>query len=217
MRFHDRRQAGRDLAGWFLEWPETERLTDVVVLALVGAGTPAAAEVAGALHAPLDVLVVRKIGLPGRPDMTIGALVGDEPPVFDREKLDVLGITEDELAPAIARERSELHRREHHYRKRRPPLPLRGRTVILVDDGLATGSSARAALIHLRHREPARLLMAVPVASPDVALSLRDYADSVICLHEPEHFRSVGQWYEHHDRITDAEVVDTLRSFHAAV
>lgn len=217
MRFHDRRQAGRNLADWFLEWPETERLSDVVVLALQGGGVPVAAEVAQVLHAPLDVLVARKIRLPGRPDIIIGALVDDEEPVFDRQTLQVLGITEDELAAGVVRERKELHRREHRYRKGRPAIPLRGRTVVLVDDGLATGSTARAALQHLRHRDLGRLLLAVPVGSPEVALGLRDYADQVICLHEPEQFRYVGQWYAHYDQISDAEVVETLRSSHATV
>jgi predicted phosphoribosyltransferase len=216
MRFHDRRQAGRDLAGWFLEWPETERLSDIIVLALPRGGVPVAAEVAQALHAPLDVLVTRKIGLPGRPDMAIGALVDDEAPVFDHERLAVLGITEDELAADIVRERKELHRREHRYRKGRPAVPLRGRTVILVDDGLVTGSTARAALHHLRRRGAGRRILAVPVASPDVALSLRDHADDVVCLHEPEQFRRIGQWYANFDEISDAEVVEVLRSSHAA-
>ena len=217
MRFHDRRQAGRNLAAWFLEWPATERLTDIVVLALPRGGVPVAAEVAQALHAPLDILVARKIGLPGRPEMSVGALVADEPPIFDHATLDVLGVTEDELGAGIARERKEMRRREHRYRKGRPAPHLRGRTVILVDDGLATGATARAALRHLRRHEPGHLIMAAPVGSPDVALSLRDYADEVISLHEPEHFRSVGQWYENFDQVSDAEVVDTLRAFHAAV
>lgn len=217
MRFHDRSQAGRNLADWFLEWPETERLIDIIVLALPRGGVPVAAEVARALHAPLDVLVAGKITLPGRTDMGVGALVDDEPPVFDHELLAVLGITEDELAAGITRQRKELHRRELRYRRGRPALPLRGETVILVDDGLATGSTARAALRHLRHRHPRRLIMAVPIGSPDVALALRDDADDVICLHAPEHFRHVGQWYTHFDQVRDAEVVDTLRAFHAAV
>jgi predicted phosphoribosyltransferase len=217
MRFHDRRQAGRNLADWFLEWPDTKRLTDIIVLALPRGGVPVAAEVASVLHAPLDVLVARKIGLPGSPETGVGAVVDDDPPVFDHETLAVLGMTEDEFTPDLEREREELHRREQRYREGRPAPHLQGRSVILVDDGLATGATARAALHHLRRKNPRRLIMAVPVGSPDVALWLRDYADDVVCLHAPEHFRAVGQWYVNFDQVSDSEVVETLRSFHAAV
>ena len=217
MRFRDRRQAGSDLADWFLEWQETPRLTDVVVLALPRGGVPVAAEIARALHAPLDVLVVRKIGVPGNPELGIGALVDDDEPVFDRQALAVLGITEDELRADVAQERRELHRRERRYRRGRPGPRLRGRTVILVDDGLATGATARAALRYLRRQNPRRLIMAVPVGSPDVVLSLRDDADDVVCLHQPEHFRAVGQWYADFEQTSDAEVEHTLRAFQAPV
>ncbi|GHH73369.1 phosphoribosyltransferase [Streptomyces sulfonofaciens] len=215
MRFHDRSQAGRNLADWFLEWPETGRLTDIVVLALPRGGVPVAAELARALNAPLDIQMVRKIGMPGRPELAVGAVVDDQPPVFEREKLEVLGLTEEELMPLADRERKDIRRRERRYRTGRPAPHLRGRSVILVDDGLATGTTARAALRHLREQHPRRLILAVPVGSPDVALELRDYADSVVCLHMPEHFRAISQWYAHFDEVGDTEIVDILRSFYA--
>lgn len=217
MRFRDRRQAGEHLAGWFLEWGETPHLTDVIVLAVPPGGVPVAAELAQALHAPLDVVAARRIGLPGNPELGVGAIAYDDPPVFDQECLAVFGMTEDDFAADIPQERKELHRREHRYRRGRPAPHLHGRTVILVDDALAIGAGARAALRYLRRQQPRRLIMAVPVGSPDVALSLRDYADDVICLHQPGHFRAVGQWYVHFDQVTDAEVERTLRDFHAAV
>lgn len=215
LRFLDRTQAGQDLAGWFLEWPETSRLGDVIVLARPRGGVLVGAELARALHAPMDVLPVLKIGVPGRRKTPLGAVADNEAPVLDPRLMEVLDLTEDELADEIAGVRQELRRREEVFRHSRPGPDLTGRTVIMVDDGLATGSTARAALRHLRGQGPRRLIFAVPVGTPDVALSLREEADYVVCVHEPEHFRSVAQWYKNFDEVSDEVVIEALRSARA--
>ncbi|MEU8651320.1 phosphoribosyltransferase family protein [Streptomyces sp. NPDC048737] len=215
MRFQDRRQAGRELAARLLEWSADGGLTDPLVLALPRGGVPVAVEVARALGAPLDVLVARKIGVPGHPETGIGAIVGDDPPLFDRRSVEMLGLSEDMLDPDVSRERTELRRRERRYRGDRPAPRVGGRTVIVVDDGLATGVTARAALRHLRRQEPARLILAVPVGAPESAAALRSEADDVVCLHRPPDFRAVGLWYADFGQVGDEEVTRTLHGHSA--
>jgi predicted phosphoribosyltransferase len=216
MRFHDRRHAGQDLAARLTEWVVAGNLVDPVVLALPRGGVPVAAEVARALRVPLDVLVARKLGMPGQPETGIGALVADDPPLFDERALAVLGLSEEQLAEEVARERAELRRREELYRGGRPAAEVRDRTVVLIDDGLATGVTARAALRHLRRRGPTRLVLAVPVCPPHSADLMRQVADDMVCLHQPEHFHAVGQWYDDFDQVEDEEVVRTLRELAAS-
>jgi predicted phosphoribosyltransferase len=216
MRFHDRRQAGQELARLLSEWAKGHDLTDPLVLALPRGGVPVAAEIARALNAPLDLLVVRKIGLPGRPEVGIGAIAGDDPPLFDQAALAFLGLTKGQFASEIARQRTEIHRLELLYRERRPAPRIKGRTVILVDDGLATGVTARAALTQLRRQGPARLVLAVPVCS-DSGSDLRQKADDVICAHQPPLFQSVGEWYDDFEQLSDREVIETLRAVDAGV
>ncbi|GHB47545.1 phosphoribosyltransferase [Streptomyces viridiviolaceus] len=211
MRFHDRREAGQELALRLMEWAADGEFTHPIVLALPRGGVPVAAPVAQALSAPLDVLVARKIGLPGNPETGIGAIVGDDPPLFDRRAVEMLGLSEDRLGPQVAHERTELHRRELLYRGDRPAPDLSDRTVIVVDDGLATGVTARAALRHLRGRNPGRLILAVPVGAPESVSSMRPEADDVLCLYQPSAFWAVGEWYENFDQTSDDEVIDTLR------
>ncbi|MGR4878677.1 phosphoribosyltransferase [Streptomyces sp. LARHCF249] len=210
MRFLDRKDAGRQLAARLTELRDAQGWADLVVLALPRGGVPIGAEVASALGAPLDVLVARKIGAPGQPEAGIGAIAGDDPPFFDRRALQLLDITPDELAEDVARERAELHRRERLYRKNRPEPVLRDRTVILVDDGLATGVTAHAALRRVRAEHPARTILAIPVCSTRSAEELRREADQVVCLQPHQYLHAVGVWYEDFAQVPDREVVDIL-------
>ncbi|MFI6656538.1 phosphoribosyltransferase [Streptomyces sp. NPDC050523] len=212
MQFHDREQAGRELAVRLRIEQEKGMLPDPLVLALPRGGVTVAQEVASALDAPLDVLVVRKIGVPYEEELGVGAIVGDDDPLYDEQFLDQLGLGDAELAPVVERERAELHRREDLYREGRPAPGLRGRTVIVVDDGLATGSTARAALRFVRRRGPARLVLAVPVGSPDAADRLRPEADEVLCLQRPPAFMAVGNFYEDFEQLTDDDVLRALHT-----
>lgn len=215
MRFRDRRQAGRELAARLRERRDEKTLPDPVVLALPRGGVAVAVEVARALDAPLDVLVVRKIGAPFHEEFGVGAMAGDGIPLFDEDALLRLGLSEADLAPVVERERAELRRREQRYRRGRPAPGLRGRTVIVVDDGLATGSTARAALRALRAQDPGHLVLAVPVGAAEGIALMRSEADEVVCLHEPAAFTAVGQWYEEFGQLTDEDVLDALHQWQA--
>jgi putative phosphoribosyl transferase len=213
--FRDRAHAGQELALRLVEWADSGDLIDLLVLALPPGGVPVAAEAARALHAPLDVLVAREISTPVRPETVIGAIVADDPPVFDRRSLAMLDLSEDRLGAVVARERNELHRCQYVYRGRRPAPPVGGRTVVLVDDGLATGLTAAAALRFLRRQGPARLILAVPVGSPRTTAALRSDCDDLVCLEEPASLHAVDEWYEDFGEISDAAIAGTLHAFHA--
>lgn len=172
-------------------------------------------EIAQALLAPLDVLVARKIGAPFNPELGVGAVAGDSDPVYDEKALATLDLTPEQLAPTVERERAELHRREEAYRAGRPPPAVRDRSVVVADDGLATGVTARAALRNVRAVRPARLVLAVPVCSPQAEAALKPVVDDLVCLHKPASLGSVGQWYDAFDQVDDAEVIETLRSARA--
>ncbi|MEU9478005.1 phosphoribosyltransferase [Streptomyces sp. NPDC048191] len=210
MRFRDRVHAGHELAERLRLRQEAGALTHPVVLALPRGGATVAREVARALEAPLDVLVARKIGAPSQEELGVGALAGDDPPLFDKRSLDFLGLSESDLDEVVERERAELHRREQRYRQGRPAPELRDRTVIVVDDGVATGATARAALRWLRRQSPERVVLAVPVCSPEAADLLRHEADEMICLQRPAGFLAVGEWYEEFEQLTDDDVLAVL-------
>jgi putative phosphoribosyl transferase len=207
MLFRDRREAGRRLASKLSAYAGRP---DVIVLALPRGGVPVAFEFARALHAPLDVFLVRKLGAPGRRELAMGAVASGGVCVLNDAVVEALGVTEEEIADAVARERKELERREQLYRGGGPAPDVRGRTVILVDDGLATGSSMRAAVVALRRREPARVVVAVPVGATETCAEFQAEADETVCVATPEPFYGVGRWYDDFSQTTDDEVHDLL-------
>ena len=185
-------------------------VADVLVLALPRGGVPVGCEVARALGAPLDVFLVRKLGVPGHEELAMGAVATGGVRVLNDEIVRGLGISDHEIDAAVARELQELARRERLYRGDRPPPDVAGRTVILVDDGLATGATMRAAVAALRRQQPARIVIAVPTASPDTSEALKAEADDVVCAMTPEPFFAVGYWYEDFTQTTDDEVRELL-------
>ena len=184
-----------------------------LVLALPRGGVPVAAHVAAALDGDLDLVVARKIAAPEQPEYGIGALAEDGPPVFDGSALTSLGLTEGDVKETVERERAEARRRVQRYRKGRPAAEARGRMVVVVDDGLATGVTARATLRWLRDHEPAYLVMAAPVGSRRARTAVAKDADAVVCVQEPEDFRAVGEWYEEFRQLTDEDVDGALGRF----
>ncbi|WP_299278776.1 phosphoribosyltransferase family protein [uncultured Georgenia sp.] len=203
-RYADRTEAGRVLAQQLGEYADRD---DVVVIGLPRGGVPVAAEVAAALGAPLDVVVVRKLGLPRQPELAMGAItaVGSTVTVVRNDGVvRHARVSEEDFAAVLAAETAELRRREKLYRGDNPPVPVAGKVVIVVDDGLATGASMRAALAALRSQEPSRLVVAVPVGAADTCASLE--ADDVVCAWVPERFTAVGQAYADFGQTTDDEV-----------
>jgi predicted phosphoribosyltransferase len=201
--FENRRDAGRQLAAKLKRYSGKN---DLCVLALPRGGVPVAFEVARALKAPLDVYVVRKIGVPGHEELAMGALASGDVRVLDRHLVELLGLTEADVAAVVEKERAELKRREALYRGSRPAPDLRGKTVMLVDDGLATGSTMKAAVTALRQKNPTAIVVAVPVAALETCESLREIADDVVCAFVPQPFIAVGRWYHDFSQTSDAEV-----------
>lgn len=206
--FHDRSDAGRQLATAIAALAPH----DPVVLALPRGGVPVAFEVASALGARLDLVIVRKVGAPGNPELAVAAIVDGNPPevVLNREIIEAYGLNDEELAVLIARERPELERRRAVYRGNRQPLSVKGKTVILVDDGAATGTTMKVAARAIRRRSPAQLILALPVASLDAVSDLSHEADRVVCLSQPPHFRALGFHYREFHQLDDAEVLDLM-------
>lgn len=207
-RYRDRTEAGRYLAGLLGKYAHRP---DVLVLALPRGGVPLGFMVAEALDAPLDVFLIRKLGVPGQEELAMGAIASGDVLVLKNEVIRALAIPQAVIEQVATEERRELQRREHAYRDDRPPVDIQGRTVIVVDDGLATGSSMRAAAIALRRRRPARLVIAVPVAAPDTCEELRAEVDEIVCGRTPASFLAIGFWYDDFSQTTDEEVRELLR------
>jgi len=206
MDFKDRRDAGRALAKALEAWRGRPGL---LVLGLPRGGVPVASEVARALGAPLDVLVVRKLGHPGQEEFAMGAIASGGVRYLDESTL-AWPVPPAEIEAVVEREQVELARRERLYRGERAPLALEGRVLLLVDDGLATGATMRAAVMAVRAGRPQRIVVAVPVASREALQSVGSVADEVVCVFTPAHFRAVGQWYEDFGQTSDEEVCRLL-------
>lgn len=208
MLFEDRFDAGRFLASKLHAYANR---SGAVVLALPRGGVPVGFEVAKILNLPLDVFVVRKLGVPGYEELAMGAIASGGIRVVNEDVVEKAGIPEDVIEAVAAEEEQELERRERDYREGRPPLNVQGRTVILVDDGLATGSSMRVAVLALRKKRPAQIVVAVPVGAPAACAEFESEVDETICAITPEPFQSVGQWYRDFSQTSDEEVRDLLR------
>ncbi len=208
-RFRDRQDAGRGLAGILAS---RDDLGNAVVLALPRGGVPVALEIARTLGAPLDVLVVRKVGLPGQPELAMGAVASGGVEVRNLQVLREARVREEDFQAVVRQEREEVLRREAVYRAGRPPVDVEGRTVVLVDDGIATGSTIRAAIEALRTRGAGRVLVAAPVAPPDVRDDLRLAADDVVCVATPTPFHAISPWYREFPQLSDSEVRELLES-----
>lgn len=207
LRFRDRAEAGRLLAAKLTEYGNRP---DVLVLALPRGGVPVGYEVAKALNVPFDVFLVRKLGVPGHEELAMGAIASGGVIVLNDDVVHALRIPQPLIDLVGQREKQELERRELAYRDNRPQPDVKGKAVILVDDGLATGSTMRAAIRALRQCEPVKIIVAVPAASPDTCEEFRDEVDEIVCALTPEPFYAVGLWYEDFSQTTDEEVRDLL-------
>lgn len=207
-QFANRREGGRALAARLADYKNTK---DIVILALPRGGVPVAFEVAGELKAPLEVFLVRKLGVPGQEELAFGAIASGGITVFNESLVRALKMPDSMIQRVIEYEGKELERREKLYWRNRPPLNLEGKTVIIVDDGLATGATMRAAMAAIRTKRPKQIIVAAPVASNDICQQIRQKSDELcICVMTPEPFYGVGFWYRNFDQTSDAEVIELL-------
>ncbi len=206
-RFQDRTDAGRLLAAGLTQYASRP---DVVVLGLPRGGVPVASEVAHALRVPLDVFVVRKLGVPGHEELAMGAIASGDTRVLNHEVVASAGLSERQIEDVTDRERQTLAQQEERYRGQRAPVELAGRTVILVDDGLATGATMRAAIRALRRREARRIVVAVPVAPVQTCAAILPEVDEIVCPLRPEPFTAVGLWYRDFSPVSDEQVRELL-------
>lgn len=213
MRFSDRADAGRRLASALAQYRDRHP----IVLALPRGGVPVAAAVAEALKAPIDLVLVRKIGLPWQPELAIGAVVDGAEPIIVRNEafISLAGVGEDEFEGICRSELAEIERRKARYLGSRVRAPITGQTVIVVDDGMATGATARAALRAIRQRAPLKLVLAVPIASAEAVAELRGEVDDLVCLDVPEPFVAIGHFYRDFGEVSDDDVVSVLARFPA--
>lgn len=210
--YRDRFHAGQVLASRLTKFAGGQ---DVVVLALPRGGVPIGYEVARPLGAPLDVFLVRKLGVPGYEELAIGAIASGNTVVINQPVVRMLGISRQVIDSVAQKEQMELERREREYRQSRPAVDVRGKTAILVDDGLATGSTMRAAAEALRAQSPRKIIVAVPVAAPETCEEFKQVVDETVCALTPEPFQAVGQWYEDFSQTTDEEVRELLERANA--
>jgi putative phosphoribosyl transferase len=208
-RFRDRADAGRVLANALAGYAGR---SDVIVLALPRGGVPVAYEVARSLGAPLDVFLVRKLGLPGHEELAMGAIASGGHRLINKDVVDTYKVSNAQIEFVAETEQKELERRERLYRDGRPLPPLQGRTIILVDDGLATGATMRVAVLALHEESPARIIVAVPVAAEETCHDFRGIVDEIVCPETPAPFYAVGLWYEDFAQTTDAEVHELLNA-----
>jgi len=213
MSFRNRSDAGRKLAARLATYKDKQP----VILALPRGGAPVAAEVAAALQAPLDLILVRKIGVPLQPELAMGAVVDGDSPIIVRNEdvIRLAGVNESEFQAVCDDELAEIERRRRRYIGDRPRLDVKGRVAIVIDDGVATGATTRAALQAIRSRQPRKLVLAVPVAPTDALASMREEADEVVCLEDHEIFGAIGYFYDDFRQTTDQEVIDILARFPA--
>lgn len=206
-QFRDRTEAGKLLAKQLTEYSNKH---DVLVLALPRGGVPVAFEVARALHAPLDVLIVRKLGVPGQEELAMGAIATGGVRILNNDVVKFLGIPDEMIDKMAANEQLELERRERLYRGDRPAYDVQGRTLILVDDGIATGATMNAAVAALKQQQPARIIIAVPTAAPSTCDEFASEVDELVCVLRPEPFIAVGYWYRQFSQTSDEEVRNLL-------
>ncbi len=205
--FRNRLEAGQALAQLLKAFSND---TNTIVLAMPRGGVPVGFEVAKALQLPLDVLVVRKLGMPGNEELAMGAIAGENICVLDHNLINQFHINPMQLSMVTEREKNELERRNRRYRGNAPMPNLQHKNIIIVDDGIATGSSMRAAILAMKHLKPDKIIVAVPIAAPDSAKSLAKIADEIICVATPEPFYGVGMWYDQFPQTSDEEVIDLL-------
>lgn len=212
MFFTDRIHAGRELASVLSDYSiEQDALRDkIIVLALPRGGVPIASEVADKLALPMDILLVRKLGVPGHEEYAMGAIAAGGLIYLNQEVVNAVQVSQAQIDQVVDREQAELIRRNDLYRSGRPPLDVEGKTVILVDDGLATGATMQVAVTALRRAGAERIIAAVPVGAPDSCKALRPQVDELVCLHQPEDFGGVGRWYQNFSQVSDTEVIDIL-------
>jgi predicted phosphoribosyltransferase len=207
-QFKDRRQAGQLLAKQLANYANNP---DILILALPRGGVPVAFEIAKKLNLPLDVYIVRKLGAPEHEELAVGAIASDNTVVFNHDILHSLSLDASQLHAVIEKERHELERRNKLYRKQAPFPDIMGKTIIMVDDGIATGATLRAAVAAIKKSNPAKIIIAVPVGAPDTCEALKEEVDQLVCILSPQPLYSVGAWYETFPQTTDEEVIHLLQ------